>query len=197
MNFDLPDWFSQHIPNWEHWVSPLNNTIRGRPQILEIGSAEGRSALWLLNNLKDSDIVCVDPFTVDSFLDAGIDNTLANRTAANFFENTKEFAKSRLTYINETSWEALMQLLPKREWHSFDVIYIDGSHTARDVLKDIVLAWELLNPGGVMILDDYQWTAPSGRLLDTPRLAIDCFLQIYQGKYTVLGIGIQVAVRKR
>ena len=195
MNFDLPDWFSQHIPNWEHWITPLNNTIQGRPQILEIGSAEGRSALWLLNNLKDSDIVCVDPFTVDSFLDAGIDNTLVNRTAANFFENTKAFANSRLTYINGTSWEALMHLHMSED--SFDVIYIDGSHAALDVLKDIVLAWELLKSGGVMVLDDYQWTAPSGRLLDTPRLAIDSFLQVYQGGYTVLGIGVQVAVRKR
>lgn len=33
------------------------------------------------------------------------------------------------------------------------VVYIDGSHWAKDVLTDAVMAWRLLKEGGVMILD--------------------------------------------
>ena len=40
----------------------------------------------------------------------------------------------------------------------FDLIYIDGSHTAADVLTDAVLAFQLLRVGGVMIFDDYLWS---------------------------------------
>ena len=32
-------------------------------------------------------------------------------------------------------------------------MYIDGSHAARDVISDAVLAWALLRPGGVLIFD--------------------------------------------
>lgn len=33
------------------------------------------------------------------------------------------------------------------------VVYIDGSHDASDVLTDAVMAWKLLAQGGIMILD--------------------------------------------
>ncbi len=33
------------------------------------------------------------------------------------------------------------------------VIYVDGSHKARDVIADAVLAWALLRPGGILIFD--------------------------------------------
>lgn len=37
-------------------------------------------------------------------------------------------------------------------WHR-QVVYIDGSHAAKDVIADAVLAWALLRPGGVLIFD--------------------------------------------
>ena len=33
------------------------------------------------------------------------------------------------------------------------IVYIDGSHEAPDVLTDAVMAWKLLVEGGIMILD--------------------------------------------
>ena len=42
----------------------------------------------------------------------------------------------------------------------FDLIYIDGSHSAKDVLLDSLLAWRLLRPGGAMVWDDYEWALP-------------------------------------
>ena len=42
----------------------------------------------------------------------------------------------------------------------FDLVYIDGSHSAKDVLLDSLLAWRLLRPGGAMIWDDYEWALP-------------------------------------
>ena len=32
-----------------------------------------------------------------------------------------------------------------------------GSHSARDVLSDGIMCWELLRRGGVMVFDDYAW----------------------------------------
>jgi predicted O-methyltransferase YrrM len=71
----------------------------------------------------------------------------------------------------------------------FDLIYVDGSHTAPDVLSDAVLAFQLLRVGGVMIFDDYLWTMETQRYVDPlnlPKTAIDAFTMIFMRKARVL-----------
>jgi hypothetical protein len=43
------DWFSVHIPHWEVWLQKY----KGKPDIryLEIGSFQGRSLTWMLDNI--------------------------------------------------------------------------------------------------------------------------------------------------
>lgn len=38
----------------------------------------------------------------------------------------------------------------------FDLIYIDGSHLYRDVKPDLYEAWQRLNPGGLLLADDWD-----------------------------------------
>lgn len=67
----------------------------------------------------------------------------------------------------------------------FDLIYIDGSHRAADVLIDAVMSFQLLRIGGMMIFDDYIWTMePQGQedLLNMPKPAIDAFTSIFARK---------------
>ena len=87
-------------------------------------------------------------------------------------------------------------ILPGLVPSSMDIVYVDGSHRACDVLMDGVLAWRLLKPGGVMIFDDYLWEPdflPSRR----PQMAIDLFLEMFVDQYTLLGKHYQVAIRKQ
>src|SRR5262245_14665967 len=52
------DWFTHNVPNWE----PVLHRLKGRPsEILEIGSYEGRSAVFLMQFLPHCRITCVDP----------------------------------------------------------------------------------------------------------------------------------------
>lgn len=60
------DWFSQHIPVW----TDVLRDLRGKPHLhfLEIGSYEGRSACWLLENIlthPGSRLTCIDIFNQD------------------------------------------------------------------------------------------------------------------------------------
>jgi hypothetical protein len=87
---------------------------------------------------------------------------------------------------------------------SFDIIYINGSHRAADVLGDAVLSWELLKPGGIMIFDDYcldgSDLGPDEAALPlelVPKSAIDAFLLTYGSKLDILHRYYQVAVQKR
>lgn len=213
LRFSQPDWFSQHIPNLEKWLEPYKD----KPQTLalEIGACEGRSTLWMLENILTHDesiMITVDPFVAEAMPDAGIEQHLSIQIYENFLHNTEKYSSQKLIHTEkysdghklihrrQTSNMFLLDWLQRYQneidLRPFEIIYIDGSHMAVDVLTDIVLSWELLASGGTMILDDYEWNG-GARAQERPRMAIDAFLGIYLGQYDVLGVGIQVAVRKR
>lgn len=183
------DWFGGHIPNWQNWLGHL----AGKPKVkvLEIGCYEGRATVWLLGNILTHETARID--CVDVFFDDSPGEPEANRYEARFDHNIKTALGSKKVKKNKsTSQEALRKL----QISSYDAIYIDGSHSAPDVLEDAVLAFRLLTPGGVMIFDDYEWN-PYPDPWMTPRIAIDSFLHVYEKQYDLLGKGYQVAIKKR
>jgi hypothetical protein len=64
-------------------------------------------------------------------------------------------------------------------------------------LDDAVHCFRILAPGGVLIFDDYLWESEQGLgPAHEPKMAIDAFLQIFEGKYRLLHKGAQVAIEK-
>jgi predicted O-methyltransferase YrrM len=177
------DWVGRNVVHWEKALASMKGKADLRA--LEVGSYEGRSAVWFLENILThprSSITCVDIFGIP-VVEARFDR---NTSAAKFSNKIVKF-KGR-------SDEALKQFKPA----SFDFIYIDGSHVAKDVLVDAVLAWELLKPGGVIIFDDYEWNGRDARLgrHRRPMLAIDAFLEVYNPYAERLHKEYQVILRK-
>ena len=99
-------------------------------------------------------------------------------------------AEGKVTKIKAESRVALRT----RPLESYDLIYIDGSHVAADVLEDAVLSFGALKHGGTMIFDDYQLIRDHE--LHVPRIAIDAFLDVYRGRYDILHRDYQVIIRK-
>lgn len=167
MNYNFTvDWFSHNAPTWKRMVS-----IYQPRHVLEIGSHEGRSACWLLDNWPLTSITCVDIWPdaeVERRFDANVKLALGKRQVTEF------------TKLKQSSAKALVDLLFAEA--RFDMIYIDGGHDAVAVLQDAVFAWPLLKIGGLLIFDDYLWTAPVPKLLDEPKVAIDAFTNIYSAK---------------
>ena len=77
----------------------------------------------------------------------------------------------------------------------FDAVYIDGGHASPAVSQDAVLALLVIKPNGLIIFDDYLWDGGATEL-DRPKLAIDSFLNLYEGKLELLHQKHQVVVRK-
>jgi predicted O-methyltransferase YrrM len=156
---------------------------------LEIGSFEGRSAIWLLNNIlthEDSSLMCVDTFEGSMEHSDAHKHELYERCVSNLspYSNVE---------IVKGSSHAVMRTINKK----FDFIYIDGDHRAASVLEDAVLAFRLLKFGGILIFDDYLWQDPRyPRLEDAPKLGIDSFLSAFQGQYVVVSAGYQYTIRK-
>ena len=173
------DWMSQHIPNWLAWLASFRNQPGVR--MLEIGSYEGRSAIWFLENILSdptAHLTCIDLFSQPGGL--------------RFDHNLRVSGqRNKVTKIQGHSVDILPGVVPS----SMDIIYLDGSHRACDVLMDGALGWRLLKPAGVMIFDDYVYHELAAS--ERPQTATDLFLEMCAGQYTLLSKGDQVAIRKQ
>lgn len=172
------DWFSWHIPNWER----LLKGFVGYPGLnaLEVGSFEGMSTCYLLDHILTSptaNITCVDIFEnmlVEHSFDFNISKTGSQNKVDKMVGQSKK----------------ILRMLPLE---SYDLIYIDGSHIATDVLRDAVLCWDLLKVGGILIFDDYEYETP----IEKPSDAIDVFLEIFSSHIEILEKGWQVFLSKK
>lgn len=184
------DWAAHHFFMWAELLHPL----RQKPaRILEIGSWEGRSALFFLNYLRFSRIVCVDPFggNVEHQLDPYFAD-LALKSEGRFDGNLAAFA-GRVEKVKGSSTSVLPEF--GISGRRFDLAYIDGSHMAADVYRDAVLTWSLMDPGGIVIFDDYEWEMMEDER-ERPKLGIDTFLRTIEGRYRELHRSWQLAIEK-
>lgn len=183
-------WFDGGIDLWERLLAPMK--AQGRPlELLEVGSWEGRSALFLLGYLPDATLTAVD--TWEGGDEHREDPELA-LLEQRFDHNLAAF-QSRLTKLKGRSSSVLPALAAERK-ERFDFIYIDGSHFADEVMLDAVLAWQLLRVDGILVFDDYLWRhAPYGWKRN-PAAAINLFLRLVGRDCRLLHVGHQLAVRK-
>ena len=86
--------------------------------------------------------------------------------------------------------------LRKLPLNSFDIIYIDGCHSAYCALADAVLCFELLKEDGILIFDDYLWKKDDYPRELAPKVAIDSFITAYRNYIEVLHRGNQVFIAK-
>lgn len=172
------DWFTNNIPIWEKELSKYKK----RPtKFLEIGTYEGRSAIWALENIllhPKSHIFCVDTFQ--------------EGTLPTFKRNIKNF-RDKVTIMKGTSQHMLKHPLVLKE--QFDIIYIDADHHASHVLEDAILAFPLLKKGGLLIFDDYTYSKEHDNRC--PKQGIDAFLNAYAEDIHVIYSKWQVVLQKR
>ncbi len=193
------DWFSDRIETWEQHFGAL---LRNRPHVhaLEIGSWEGRSALWLVTSLLTGEhctLDCVD--TWQGSIEHQHDAATAHSTWSRFAHNLGAHLRTgRVRAQHGTSADVLPRLVAEvrsGRRPAYDFVYVDGSHMAADVFTDAALCFLLLQTGGVLVFDDVEWQAYQDER-KTPRIAVEAFLRCFAGRYELLFRGWQVAVRK-
>jgi predicted O-methyltransferase YrrM len=179
---------------------PLNT--QDELHILEIGSFEGKSTIWFLENVlqnPNSTITCIDPWTsysqdLNSFSSYNqIDTEWNFKNHKNtFLHNIKESELENKVIINQgMSHEILPQLITQNK--KFDIIFIDGNHVAPFVLSDAVMSWYLLNTNGIIIFDDYSWGNQDQR---SPKPAIDSFIYSFSDYCEIIWEGYRKAIKK-
>lgn len=176
------DWFQQTAKaNFELNLLPKKAQFKSA---IEIGCYEGQATCWLLDHMAFDQIHCVDTWkgSAEHLTSQMVD------VYERFIRNTKlEEGGPLRAWTNKSVYELADCLV--RTNRDYDFIYVDGSHIAKDVLTDAVLAWQLLTPGGYLAFDDYTWVEKprqESNPLDNPRLAIDAFYNIYRREAVIL-----------
>ena len=160
------DWFTDISWAWEKYLPPF---FSAAVAWLEVGSYEGRSALWTIDNIlhPGSAVWCVDHF------DAAYEKL--------FDQNTAD--EPRIVKIKGKARDVLPLLSVV-----FGGAYIDGAHEEEEVAHDARVVWRLLRPGSPLVFDDYGM-ASVGR-------AVDAFLHETGSAAEIIFTGWQMIVRK-
>jgi Methyltransferase domain len=183
------DWADNNVP----FVAPmLKMFAAGRDQIryLEIGAYEGRNLAfmdWLLPGRLD--VTVIDPWFDENLNPEEKYHAVEPRFARNI---AKLDFRSLTTRKGFSTYE-LPKMLEAGE--QFDLIYVDGSHTALAVMIDLAYCAALLSVGGLMVMDDY-WHQESEIGGPGVKQAVDHFHGAFRRYFDVEAVYRQVALRK-
>tara|TARA_B100001778_G_C18311742_1_gene504621 strand:+ start:39 stop:626 length:588 start_codon:yes stop_codon:yes gene_type:complete len=188
------DWFSENNP--EKVVRQFDEFLsefKDKPcMFLEIGSFEGMSTIWMLENIlteESSQIFCIDAWaewTGDAFV----------RFVSNI---NKTGLKDKVHIVKGDSSEEV-RIFPKEY---FDFIYIDGNHDEKAVIKDAIGSFRILKKGGIIAFDDYLLgisypNSPGSKAMNgSTKKAIDYFLDVFQDELEIIHKDYQVWIRKK
>jgi predicted O-methyltransferase YrrM len=184
------DWTSPFFSLWASLLAPRRDEALG---VLEIGSWEGRSAIFFLQYLKRCRLTCIDTFagSAEHALRPNWAEALPH-IEERFDSNLAEFG-ARVEKIKSASSRGLAGLLTENR--RFDLVYVDGSHHSADAQADAVSCWPMVRDRGIVIFDDYEWTLFPDEI-DRPKLGIDAFLSVRNDQYCVLHRGYQLIIEK-
>lgn len=187
MSHFTSDWFTKYAPQW---ISRMGHLKDVETHALEIGSYEGRSTCWILDNILTharSSITCVDSWD-------GSDKTLGLKTVSahsRFVSNVIHYY-GKVRKIAKKSYDALLTM--NIQCYEFDIIFIDGDHEGYGALSDLMMCWPLLKNGGHLVFDDYQWSHEA--LRTQPKDAWDAFASVKPLGLTWQLDGRQIFARK-
>lgn len=132
------------------WMTKAQG-IKG--DLLEIGSFEGLSASALA---QAGHLTCVDTWDF-------VHGTVDSRNSFEAFNNN--IAAMGLTKKVAAKVGNSATVLPKlaASGAKFRLIFVDGDHSYEAALHDIYWSWEMLSPGGILVVDDYYGHEPVQR----------------------------------
>jgi hypothetical protein len=186
--FDSFDAFSDNIYTWRKFFKKYQ-LVHKDINYLEIGSFEGRSSVFVLEELVNSQGIFVDPFQTYDEMEESANVTDMEKIYSNFKHNLSYF-KNRSTHIRKVSSDFFLE-----NNSYFDLIYIDGSHFGEDVYLDAVNAFNSLNDGGFIIFDDLFWIWFE-EIIDNPLGGIAKFLIEQSNNIKLIYTSNQLIIKK-
>lgn len=185
---EYPNWFHPHTKNFQLCLSHYTNMPN--LNFLQIGAYTGDASEWILENiLKNQTSFLTD---VDTW--KGSEESIHKKFDWDHLEDFYDKRMSKFSNVKKYKGTSLSYL--QSSTMQFDFIYIDGDHTAEAVYQDAVHSFPLLNQGGIMAFDDYQWKHDTQNIELEPKKGIDQFLKENKNSVEILINNYQVWIKK-
>ena len=187
------DWFSEDHP--EKVVLIFEKELqryKGLPcKFLEIGSFEGMSSIWMLENIlthEDSKMYCIDAWA-----------EWTENAFSRFIENINKTGKRDKVDIIKGDSANYLGKFPE---NYFDFIYVDGDHNEQPVIKDATMSFRILKKGGIMAFDDYLLktkypNSPCSKIMiGSTKDAVDYFINAFSDQVEIIHKDYQLWIKK-
>ena len=186
-NLDSHDWFTMKIPVLKYYLDKC--VFPPKINVLEIGSYEGRSAIFFMKYFNKINLICVD-----TWLGSGEQDDIKidyKKIENNFDYNIKRY-KNNITKYKGTSDDFFKLNINK----NFDFVFIDGYHKYETVLSDAQSAFKLLNKGGFILFDDFNWFGYQNIKLN-PVYAMNSFIKNHEKNIEIIFACSQLLIKKK
>lgn len=187
---DLPNNTKKIFDDILKYFNFKNNTTTNITNILEIGVYTGTSLIKILETVPNS-----IGHAIDKWEDYEEDFELLRNIKINNIENifnenvAKANLKDRIVVHKGDSTEVLLNMSKE-----FDLIYVDGSHKCLDCYVDMILSFNLLKKGGLMIVDDVLYR--KGDIINSPFEAVEHFINKYKDNIIIMNNGYRLFLEK-
>jgi predicted O-methyltransferase YrrM len=174
--------------NKGNWLKHLSLDHDRPIHSLEIGSFLGGTARFIARcymKHPESTLTCVD--TWQGSPEHADSQDMLRALEKTFDENTAHI--KGLCKLKGSS----IHIVPTLTDSFYDIVYVDGHHSARFVVCDGIQALRKARVGGYVIFDDYLWGSDP---VESPKIAIDFILSAFGKFISVIDMGSQVIVKK-
>ena len=188
-----------HQKKWEKrfgFMKKKNN------KILELGCYKGEMSKWfsdILLNHKSSQLHCVDTWEGSVEYKKNFNNvkkTFKNDIEKTFKKNIKDSKHPTKVKIHKcTTTDFFIKFFSKHKKPFFDLIYVDASHDARNVILDAIFSFKSLKVGGHIVFDDYEWNKMPQNY-ERPKIAIIAFNHMFRDNVKITHKGYKMIVKK-
>lgn len=161
-------------------------------RVLEVGTYTGTSLISLVREIPGSSGVGIDAWKnyPENALLSSIEEL---DVEASFHKNVSiSGLGERIRAIKGLSVDVLADMITRGD--RFDFIYIDGSHLLLDCYADMIMCDRLLEPGGVLAIDDYLYRKDN--VLESPFEAVNHFIGRNSDRYSIFHMDYRVFLKK-
>lgn len=164
----VPEEVDGNVQGWNGCHPSLSNLPRqfNKQIVVDVGVWKGQSTITLANNMRANGIDGV-VIAVDTFLGS------PEHWSMGLFGRVNGLPDLYRTFLSNVSYHGLTEFvipLPQTSTTAVSIlksknirptlVHVDAAHEYREALTDIEDYWSILEPGGIMIGDDYHETWP-------------------------------------
>lgn len=190
------------LAHQKRWKQRFGFMEKTNNKILELGCYRGEMSKWFSDNLLDnqhSRLYCVDTWEGSEEYKKNFKNvkkTFKNEIEKDFKDNIKKSKyPNKVKVFKNTTTDFFITFLKKEKQPIFNLIYVDASHDARNVICDAILSFKALKLGGFMVFDDYEWNKMPENY-ERPKVAVDSFVYIFRDNVEVTHTGYKLILKK-